>query len=248
MNADHDRTPNDTSSSPTTRDLRSFGRRRGRALSDRQKSLLETVLPRTRLNLQKPPPPHLPDLFDASVNSVWLEIGFGAAEHLIWQAHQNPRTGIIGCEPYVDGVVKALSAIDEDGLANIRLYDDDVRDVLRWLKAASLDRVFILFPDPWPKARHRKRRLVNPKLLALLARAMRPGAHLIIATDIADYARSIMIAAQRAKDVFNWQAAGPRDWRSRPGKWPRTRYEEKAAREGRAPYFFTFERSTAGTR
>jgi len=226
----------------SSRDLRSFGRKRGRSLSARQRALLEHELPRFKLDLENPPPKKLENLFDLEVTSLWLEIGFGAAEHLIWQARENPQTGIIGCEPYIDGVVKALSAINEHGLKNIRLHDDDVRDALRWLPPACLDRVFILFPDPWPKARHRKRRLVNLQMFQHLAHTMAPGAQLIIATDIKDYARTILIAAQKADEEFLWQADSPQDWRTRPGLWPPTRYEQKAAREGRTPYFFTFQR------
>ena len=144
---------------------------------------------------------------------------------------------MIGCEPFQDGVVKVLRAIDEDAIANIRLYADDARAVLRWLPDAGIGRAFVLFPDPWPKKRHQKRRLVSAATLRELARVMRPGAELRLATDIDDYARWMLLAV-RAEGSFAWQPAGPADWRQRPGDWPETRYEQKAAREGRRRYYF----------
>lgn len=226
------------------RELRSFGRRRGRRLSARQEALIEEVLPRLALDLKKACPRSTPALFSAPVSAVWLEIGFGGAEHLIWQARHNPHIGFIGCEVFTDGVVKAVSAIENYALANVRISTEDARDVLRWLPAGSLQRVFILFPDPWPKKRHVKRRLVTRSLLDLLARAMAPGAELRLATDIGDYARTMLLSTQR-HPALAWQAKGPQDWRARPPDWPQTRYEAKACREGRRPYFFRFLKQVA---
>jgi tRNA (guanine-N7-)-methyltransferase len=223
------------------RDLRSFGRRRGRKPSVRQAALWRDALPRHALDIQQPPPSSLVDLFSPPVAEIWLEIGFGGAEHLLWQARSNPQVGLIGCEPFQDGVVKALAGIEADGLANVRLHADDARPLLRWLPGSSLTRVFILFPDPWPKARHRKRRLVSPATLAELARAMRPGAELRVATDIDDYARCILLAVQQQRS-FRWLAEGPRHWRQRPPDWPPTRYEQKALGEGRRCSYFRFRR------
>jgi tRNA (guanine-N7-)-methyltransferase len=175
---------------------------------------------------------------------LWLEIGFGGAEHLIWQAERNPHATIIGCEPFEEGVVKALAAIQEKRLTNVRIHPDDAREVLRALPAASLGRVFILFPDPWPKRKHVKRRLVSRSLLDQLARVMAPGAELRIATDIGDYVRTILIALAD-HPAFVWQAAAPDDWRARPADWPQTRYEQKALREGRRGYFLRFVRRGA---
>ena len=138
-------------------------------------------------------------------------------------------------------MVKVLTAIEDQSLANIRLYPDDARAVLRWLPAASIDRAFILFPDPWPKTKHRKRRLVNPAMLALLARVMKPGAELRLATDIGDYARTMLMALQATPD-FRWTAACADDWRHRPADWPETRYEKKAVREGRRSSYLRFVR------
>jgi tRNA (guanine-N7-)-methyltransferase len=224
------------------RDLRSFGRRRGRKLSARQAALLEHGLPPLAISLSQPSPVELERLFAPPVAEVWLEIGFGGAEHLIWQAHAHPRVGLIGCEPFADGVVKALSAIKQAELANVRLYADDARLLLRWLPAASIARTFILFPDPWPKKRHHKRRLVSRAMLTELARVMRSGGELRIATDVADYTRAILLAATQQQS-FRWTAAGAGDWRERGIDWPPTRYERKALLEGRRCTYFRFRRS-----
>jgi tRNA (guanine-N7-)-methyltransferase len=223
---------------PHSTEIRSFGRTGARALSQRQQDLLDQLLPKLQLDLAVPPPA-LATLFTAAVGETWLEIGFGGSEHMIWQAAHNPGVGIIGCEPFIDGVVKALTAVDEQRLGNIRLHADDARDVLRWLPDASIDRAFILFPDPWPKARHRKRRLVSGPTLELLARVMKPGSELRVGTDIADYAHT-MLAAFEAQSAFTWTATSPADWREQGADWPVTRYQRKAIREGRRSYFFRF--------
>lgn len=222
-------------------ELRSYGRRRGRKLSARQANLLAELLPRVRPDLAQPAPDEATAIFDGPVTQVWLEIGFGGAEHLAWQARHHPDVGIIGCEPFEEGVVKALALIEQERRANIRLHPDDVRPLLRWLPAASLDRVFVLFPDPWPKARHRKRRLVATPLLDQLARVMRPGAELRLATDIGDYART-MLAALMRHPAFRWTATCAADWRQRPHDCPATRYEAKALREGRRCTYLRFVR------
>ncbi len=214
-------------------ELRSYGRRRGRKPSDRQADLLRDLLPRVSLKVSDPP--------GLTPTQTWLEIGFGGGEHLVWQAAQNPSVAFIGCEPFEDGVVKVLNKIDSDKLSNIQIHMGDARDVLRWLPEASVARAFILFPDPWPKRKHRKRRLVNPQTLGQLAHVMKPGAELRIGTDIADYARTMLLAFQGAPE-FQWQAESPQDWRIRPPDWPETRYEQKAQREGRRRYYFRFLR------
>jgi tRNA (guanine-N7-)-methyltransferase len=160
---------------------------------------------------------------------------------LLWQARHSPGVGLIGCEPFQDGVVKVLSAIEEDQLANIRLLADDARPLLRRLPEGSIGRAFILFPDPWPKARHHKRRLVSAATLAELARIMRAGAELRIATDDGDYARWMLLAVVGQRN-FSWTATGPTDWRLRPSDWPSTRYEQKARKAGRRCYYFRFNR------
>ncbi len=228
-----------------TSEIRSFGRRRGRKLSARQERLLADLLPKVAVDPARPPFSDLRELFEPALSAVWLEIGFGGAEHLLWQARTHPDVGLIGCEPFEEGVVKALTTIDEEGLCNIRLLEDDVRPLLRWLPERSLSRVFILFPDPWPKKRHQKRRLFSPDLLRLLARVMVPGAELRLATDIGDYARTALLAVQGTPE-FRWTAEGPADWCVRPADWPATRYEAKAGREGRRCYFFRFLRTSSG--
>jgi len=193
---------------------------------------LHEDLPRFAFDPANPP---------AGFKATWLEIGFGGGEHLLWQARQNPDIAIIGCEPFEDGVIKVLTASTEEKLQNVRIHMDDVRGILKSMAPNSIDRAFILFPDPWPKRKHRKRRLVNSSLLKLLARVMRPSAELRIGTDIGDYART-MLEAFRGEPAFSWQASSPADWRKRPSDWPETRYEAKAVREGRRRYYFRFLR------
>jgi len=214
-------------------DLRSYGRRHGRRLSLRQERLWQGVLSRVAVDLAKP--------LELGSGEIWLEIGFGGGEHLVWQAARNPGVLLIGAEPFRDGVIKVLDRIEAEGLGNIRLHADDVRPLLRWLPAGCLTRVFILFPDPWPKKRHLKRRLVAGRLFALLFRVMAPGAELRISTDIGDYARTMLLALREHRG-FVWQATGPEDWRSRGSDWPATRYEGKAIAEGRRCYFFRFRK------
>ena len=225
-----------------THELRSFGRRRGRRLSAHQLSLLNDVLPRVSLDLAVEAPQSLGTLFSAPIREVWLEAGFGSGEHLIWQARQNPNVGFIGCEPFEGGIVKVLAAIEKHALANVRLYAEDARPVLRWLPDRCLQRVFILFPDPWPKKRHAKRRLVAQPFIELLARVMVPGGELRVATDIGDYVRTILLSIY-AQSAFDWRASGPADWHLRGPDWPQTRYEAKAIKEGRRCYFLRFYRT-----
>lgn len=226
-------------------ELRSYGRRRGRKPSPRQEVLLKDLLPRVAVDIAEPlrrtQSGCLPAGQPASATQFWLEIGFGGGEHLLWQAQHNRGALLIGCEPFEDGVIKVLTAIDRDKLENIRLYMGDARDVLRALPEASIARAFILFPDPWPKRKHQKRRLINPHLLDMLARVMKAGGELRFATDIGDYARTALLAF-RAEPRFRWLAERPQDWRDRPDDWPQTRYEAKAIREGRVRYFFRFIR------
>lgn len=144
-------------------------------------------------------------------------------------------------EPFINGLAKAIAGIEAAGIGTIRLFDDDVRELLPWLPTASLGRVFVLYPDPWPKARHHKRRLLNAEIITELARIMRPGAQLRIATDIGDYARAILLTILSGSD-FRWQARRASDWRARPADWPRTRYEAKAEKAGRRCIYLTFER------
>ncbi len=224
-------------------ELRSYGRRRLRSLTAHQQSLIDQIMPRCRLDMTDPAidSAAFARAIMPTATGAWLEIGFGGGEHLLWQASQHPDVVCIGCEPFIDGVVKVLTRVAEGKIGNIRLHDDDARDVLRWLPEASIDRAFILFPDPWPKARHHKRRLVSAATLKLLARVLRPGAELRIATDIGDYVRTTMLAIAR-QSTFEWCAQRPADWRDQGPDWPVTRYQQKAIREGRCCYFMRFRR------
>lgn len=220
---------------------RLHGRQKGHPLRARQADLIETLLPRLRVPLESACPADLKSLFPAPVDAVHLEIGFGGGEHLAFRAGENPAVGFIGCEPFVNGVAKLLVEVEERELANIRLHDDDARQVIDWLPDGSLDRVWLLYPDPWPKRRHRKRRFLSNDNLDALARVMKPGAELCFATDIADYAdRSLRLLAGR--DDFEWTARRGDDWRKPWQPWPGTRYEAKAIRAGRMPCYLTFRR------
>jgi tRNA (guanine-N7-)-methyltransferase len=207
-----------------------YGRRRGKKLRGGQQSLLDTLLPRLALAL--PPEGQAIDLASAfggqvpNDEGVWLEVGFGSGEHLVWQAEQHPNVGLIGCEPYLNGVAKCLTHIERAGVTNIRLLTDDARLLMAALPARSLGRVFILFPDPWPKARHHKRRFVQRETLDRLAELMRPGAELRLATDDPSYLPWMVEHACRHPS-FEWLAEHPSDWRARPADWPATRYEQK---------------------
>jgi tRNA (guanine-N7-)-methyltransferase len=201
-----------------------YGRRKGPKLSAHQTDLRETLLPRLSLQLQPNADPH--SYFSAHVDDVWLEVGFGAGEHLLWQAQHYPNVGLIGAEPYESGTAKLLSRIP-DGASNIRLHEGDARDIIEALPDASVGRVFILFPDPWPKTRHHKRRFVQMETLNALACVMKPGAEFRFGTDDAGYL-AWTLERLLAHPRFEWTAESAADWMSRPADWPQTRYEAKA--------------------
>ena len=218
-----------------------FGRRKGHPLRARQMELFGALLPRLALDLTAPAPRDLADLFSVPVDHVRMEIGFGGAEHLIAQAQQNPRIGFIGCEPFVNGMAKALAAIDAREIGNIRLHHADAVDLLDWLPQNSIGRIDLLYPDPWPKRRHWKRRFVNAPNIARLARVLRPGGEFRFATDWANYAEWTLLRLTQAREFF-WTAARADDWRK---PWPgftQTRYEAKAIREARVPCYLVFRR------
>lgn len=219
---------------------RVYGRRRGRKLRAGRRALMETLLPRLRVALPASGPLEPRALFPAA-SDVWLEIGFGAGEHLAAQARANPTVGLVGAEVFENGIAKLLAAIERERLANVRLFVDDARLLLARLPAASLGRAFILFPDPWPKERHKKRRIVDAATLDQLGRTLKPGAELRLATDDADYA-DWMAAATAAHAGFVELARGQDAWADRPADWPPSRYEEKAIAAGRAPRFFRLAR------
>lgn len=221
-------------------DHRVYGRRKGHDLTPRRQALVDNLLPGLRPSIR---PDGQVDLKGpvGGRDRLWLEIGFGGGEHLVWQAAHNPDVTVVGAEPYLNGVASLLAAVEEHRLGNVRIIDDDVRPFLEGLPAACLERIFVLFPDPWPKARHHKRRIVNSWSVDRFADLLVDGGQLRLGTDIMDYARWMM-AAVWPHPSFAWTARRPGDWRERPADWPGTRYEAKARKAGRTPVFMTFER------
>jgi tRNA (guanine-N7-)-methyltransferase len=218
-----------------------FGRRKGHPLKARQAALFETLLPRLALDPGKPAPADLRVLFPNKPGEMRLEIGFGGAEHLIAQAQANPRCGFIGSDAFINGVAKALVSIDENKLDNIRLHFGDASTLIDWLPVGALARIDLLYPDPWPKRRHWKRRFIQDEKLKRLARILKSGGELRFATDIADYAVYTLARVLRSP-VFTWTAERADDWRNAWPDFSGTRYEAKAKREGRTPAYFIFRR------
>lgn len=229
----------------TPRPRRNFyGRLKGKALKQSQKAYLAEDLAQLspgQVDWQSNPdrvPLDLQRLFGG--RDVWLEVGFGGGEHLVHQAMENPGVGIIGAEPYINGVAMLLGKIRRAGVDNLRVFPGDARDLMDVLPPASISRAFLLYPDPWPKNRHHRRRFVTPEHLEPLARALKPGAILRVATDIPDYVRQTLEEVPRAG--FAWLAERPADWQTPWPDWISTRYEQKALREGRTPHYLTFQR------
>jgi tRNA (guanine-N7-)-methyltransferase len=221
-----------------------YGRTKGKGLRDSQRAYLDEDL----AGLSPGPvdwdanpertPLDLATLFGG--REVWLEIGFGGGEHLVHLAVRNPGIGLIGCEPYINGVAMLLGKIRTAGVTNLAVHPGDVRDLFDVLPGASIAKAFLLYPDPWPKTRHHRRRFVTPDYLKALARVVRPGAEFRVATDIPDYVRQTL--EQVPAHGFEWLAEGPDDWRTPWADWLPTRYEHKALREGRVPHYLTFRR------
>ena len=218
-----------------------FGRRKGKPLRPNQERLMAESLGALKLDLTSPPPAALSDLFDVEVESIRLEIGFGGGEHLIHRAATNPETGFIGVEPFVNSMAKLLARIEALGLKNIRLHDDDAVEVLDWLPAASIDQIDLLYPDPWPKKRHWKRRFVSQVNLARLHRVLKPGALFCFASDIDTYVNWVLQHID-PHGGFEWTARNASDWLTPYADWPSTRYEAKARREGRSSAYLTFRK------
>jgi tRNA (guanine-N7-)-methyltransferase len=215
-----------------------FGRRKGKKLRAGQDQLVQSLLPAIRVVPGSDISGQFPN---PQARETWLEIGFGGGEHLAAQARAHRDINIVGCEPFVNGMAKLLAVIEQEHLDNIRVWDDDVTDLLPTLRDASFDRVYILYPDPWPKRRQRKRRLVSDENLEMLARVMKPGAELRFASDIDDYIGWVLARTLRSPH-FRWTATRADDWRKPYEGWPGTRYEAKAIREGRVPSYLTFVR------
>ncbi len=192
---------------------------------------MENTLPGIAVDLNAP----------VSEGEHWLEIGFGGGEHTLHMAATYPDVTIIGAEAFINGVAKIVSRIGEGDVQNIRIHFGDARDLLEVIPDASLEKVFLLYPDPWPKTRHHRRRFVTPENIDQIARILKPGAEFRIATDIEDYVRQTMEVMTPRED-FIWTAERPADWRMPWSDWTRTRYEAKAIREGRTPNYLTFQR------
>ncbi len=220
---------------------RIYGRRQGPALSATRQARLDKWLPKLAIATPGPTAVHPGDYFPSAMRDYWLEIGFGKGEHLAAQARVNPDIGMIGCEPFLNGVSGLVDLVDSEELKNIRIFTDDARLLMDSLPEQSLGRAFILFPDPWPKARHHKRRMVCPGNIAVLSRILKDGAELRIATDHMEYCRWIMAHMLENPD-FVWISDQPGDWQNRPGDWPRSRYEIKSLAQGRKSSYLRFVR------
>lgn len=229
------------------RPLRSYGRIGGRPLSDRQKILMRDEFSRLSISIGDADSGSRSliedidpiDLFENSAQ-VWIEIGFGGAEHLIAQARANPAIGFLGAEPFLEGVAKAVAGCVDHELKNVRLHAGDVRALMQRLVSGSISRIFIMFPDPWPKRRHWKRRLIQPAFVAELARLLTPGGQVRFATDVMSYADEALFHFTQSPD-FEWIVSEAQDWRAAPADHVRTRYEAKRLGDCE-PVFLHFRR------
>lgn len=222
-----------------------YGRRHGKTIRPLQAAALTEGLAKHRLALGQAAPEDLKTLFPVPVSAIRMEIGFGGGEHILHEAAAHPGTGFIGVEPFVNGMAKMLTVLTRSPLPNLRVHDDDAIAVLDWLPPASIDAVDLLYPDPWTKRRHWKRRFINPVNLDRLARIMKPGGLFCFASDIESYVNWTLLHC-RAHGGFAWQAASADDWHRPYDDWPGTRYEAKALREGRRPAYLRFVRRTDG--
>jgi tRNA (guanine-N7-)-methyltransferase len=225
-----------------------YGRIKGKTLRPAQKRYLEEDLHELRPKGVSPEEnPHRrqidPALLFGSERPLWLEVGFGGGEHLVHQCALNPDVGFLGCEPYINGVAMLLGKIRQANIRNLCIYPWDVREVLEVLPDACLERAFLLYPDPWPKQRHHRRRFVTPDYLNPLARVLKPDAIFRVATDIPDYVRQTLAEVPAAG--FECLTPSPTDWQTPWADWLSTRYEQKALREGRKPHYLTFQRTAA---
>ncbi|MGG7517365.1 tRNA (guanine(46)-N(7))-methyltransferase TrmB [Allorhizobium undicola] len=219
-----------------------FGRRKGKPLREQQVERMSHLLPQRKLDLSTEPPAGLEALFPVPVTRLRLEIGFGGGEHLAHRARNAPDTGFIGVEPFVNSMAKLLAVIEAEGLPNIRVYDDDATELLDWLPANCLDQIDLLYPDPWPKKRHWKRRFVSQVNLQRFHRVLKPGGLFCFASDIDSYV-NWTLAHCRDHGGFEWQARCSADWLTPYEGWPGTRYEAKARREGRSSAYLTFRKT-----
>ncbi|MGI9481302.1 MAG: tRNA (guanosine(46)-N7)-methyltransferase TrmB [Hyphomicrobiales bacterium] len=218
-----------------------YGRRQGHKLKGRQAELMQSLLPGLAIDLRSRDGETPAKLFGPDIDDVRIEIGFGGGEHLAAEADAHMNVGFIGAEPFVNGVAKLLSAVDEQDLKNVRVHAGDARELLDWLGDASVSEVFLLYPDPWPKKRHHKRRFVARDNLDRLHRVLKPGGIFMFASDIQDYVRWTL-REMLSHGGFEWTAQSAVDWRNPPEGWQGTRYEQKAVREGRTPAYLEFRR------
>lgn len=218
-----------------------FGRRKGHRLRKQQAELYQQLLPKLSLDIAQPAPRDLASLFPFAPEKFQLEIGFGGGEHLLHEARMHPRTGFIGCEPFINGMAKMLAAISHEKTQNIRLHPGDALYLLDWLPDTSLDRIDILYADPWPKRRHWKRRFISDENVVRFARILKPDGILRFASDIGTYVEWTLVRLLRNRE-FLWLAEKADDWRRPWPGWPGTRYEQKAIREGRKPSYLEFRR------
>lgn len=218
-----------------------YGRRKTQKLKTRKQQLVDTLLPKLRLDLNLPQPGGLDALFARPMAAYCMEIGFGGGEHLVTAAEKNPNTGFVGIEPFINGMAKMLGEIDDRQLKNVRLFDDDATLVLDWLPANCLDRLDLLYPDPWPKKRHWKRRFVSAKNLDRIARVLKPGGEFRFASDIDTYVNWTLAHCRNHPDL-EWTAKSADDWHQPWPNWHRTRYEAKAIREARVPAYLIFRK------
>jgi tRNA (guanine-N7-)-methyltransferase len=224
------------------RDGSFFGRRKGKTLRPRQREALENVLPDLLVDVTEPPPEHLAALFPVPVVAIDLEIGFGGGEHLLHEARSSPATGFIGIEPFQNGLAKAATIIGREDIRNVRLFDRDAAILLDWLPAESLSRIDLLYPDPWPKMRHWKRRFVTPQNLERIVRCLKPGGLFRFASDVDAYVKWALREVGRT-DRLTWTADCLDDCRQPWPGWPGTRYEAKAVAEERRTAYLVFRRS-----
>jgi tRNA (guanine-N7-)-methyltransferase len=240
--AESDTAPRGGAAAAAAAELRFYGRRHGRRLRPQRRGLFETLLPQLALTL---PPDGVTlqpaSLFPRRVEAVWLEVGFGGGEHLLAQARAHPGLGLIGCEPFVNGMATLLADVAARPVDNVRLWPEDARLLLPRLATASLARVFVLFPDPWPKPRHHRRRFISEATLGTLARVVADDGELRVATDHAAYA-AWTLAHVRGSQAFRWLAERPADWREPPDDWVATRYQRKAEQAGARPIYLSFAR------